>query len=65
MTETTLDNFLKGSVSVARKVSMPNYGSLSLEYSEEFLLSKETHEEVADRLVEKVKAKLVEWGAAK
>ena len=61
----TLDDYLKGSVSVARKVSMPNYGSLSLEYSEEFILAKETHDEVADRLVEKVRAKLAEWGAVK
>jgi len=58
-----LTDELKGRVSVARKVRMPSFGSLSLEYSKEFNLSEHTHSAVADELVEKVKEKLVEWGA--
>lgn len=44
---------------------MPSYGSFVLEYEEDFLLSEHTHEEVADRLVERVRLKLQEWGIAK
>ena len=52
---------LKGSVSVGRKVSMPDYGSLSLEYSEEFNLAEFTHGEVADKLAERLRDKLEAW----
>ncbi len=56
---------LKGSVAVSRKVAMPNFGSLGLEFSQEFYLDKSTHEQVADDLAEKVRQKLSEWGAVK
>jgi hypothetical protein len=52
---------LKGSVSVGRKVAMPNYGSMSLELSQEFDLDETTHEVLADVLADKVRAKLREW----
>lgn len=52
---------LKGSVSVGRKVGMLRYGSMSLKFTEEFYLGETTHEEVADALAEKVRAKLKEW----
>ena len=64
----TLDEYrppLRGSVTVGRKVGMPNYGSLNLEYTEEFYLDQSTHEVEADKLVERVRAKLAEWGAVK
>jgi hypothetical protein len=44
---------------------MPNYGSFYLEFEEEFVLSESIHEEVADRLVEKVRSKLQDWGAVR
>ena len=50
---------LKGSVSVSRKVAMPHYGSLSL-FSQEFNLAETSHEELADVLAGKVRAKLKE-----
>lgn len=64
----TLDQYrepLKGSVTVGRKVGMPNYGSLNLEYTQEFFQDKDSHERIADELAEKVKQKLAEWGAVK
>lgn len=56
---------LKGSVTIGRKVRMPGYGSLSLEYTEEFFEDVATHEEIADKLVGKVRAKLTEWDVAR
>ncbi len=64
----TLDDYrppLKGSVTVGRKVGMPNYGSLTLEYTDEFYHDKDSHDRLADELAEKVKQKLTEWGAVK
>jgi hypothetical protein len=59
------NQFLKGSVRVGRKIGMPNYGSFTLEFEEDFLLCETTHEAVADRLVEKIKQKLQAWGAVR
>lgn len=62
---TITDARLKGAARVARKFAMPNYGSFLLEFQEEFYLDEDTHSIIADRLAEKLRDKLKEWGIAR
>lgn len=48
---------------MGRKVSDGHYGSFELAFEEQFILSEKTHEQMADELAEKVRAKLIEWEA--